>query len=104
MEEIGSEAMLTAKKFAGVVPEVTPREHVTRIPLPSVVKSDTLELKPRGLTRSPKQGYQWAHKRTQKFKNKTLHTFLHLNTKSRLLKVFLKTENVPNGVLGSQGV
>ena len=58
----GSAAMLAAKRLAGVAPEVNLREciclHQARIRLP------TLALKPRGnVTRSPKQGYQWPHKK-----------------------------------------
>ena len=39
---------------------------ISRMPSPSVNKAEpTLALKPRGdITRSPKQGYQWAHKWT----------------------------------------
>ena len=49
--------------------------NATRTPPPSANKAEpTLALKPRGdVTRSPKQGYQWPHKRThvlQNFKKK----------------------------------
>ena len=39
--------------------------NITRTPLPSADKAEpTLALKPRGdITRSPKQGYQWPHKK-----------------------------------------
>ena len=39
--------------------------NVTHTPLPSANKAEpTLALKPRGdVTRSPKQGYQWPHKK-----------------------------------------
>ena len=41
------------------------REHVTCIPPSSVNKAASPALKPGGdITRSPKQGYQWALKRT----------------------------------------
>ena len=40
------------------------------------IRQPTLALKPRGdVTRNPKQGYQWPHRRTivrQKFKNRSL--------------------------------
>ena len=39
MEEIGSAAMLAAKRLAGVAPEVNLREHVTHMPLASVNKT-----------------------------------------------------------------
>ena len=39
--------------------------NITRMPPPSANKAEpTLALKPRGdITRSPKQGYQWPHKK-----------------------------------------
>ena len=57
--------MLAAKKTAGVAPEVNLRECTSHTPLPSVNKAEpTVALKPRGdVTRSPKQGYQWPHKK-----------------------------------------
>ena len=63
VEEIGSAAMLAAKRLADIAPEVNLREYVhlrqARIRLP------TLALKPRGdVTRSPKHRYQWYTKRT----------------------------------------
>ena len=68
-------AMLTV--YTGVAPEVNLRERILRTPTPSANKEElTLALKPRGdITRSPKQGYQWPHKRTcvqQKLKKKKL--------------------------------
>ena len=53
--------MLAVKRSAGVTPDVNVHpvclHQVRRILL-------TLALKPRGdITRSPKQGYQWPHKR-----------------------------------------
>ena len=39
IEENGSAAMLAAKKWAGVTPEVNLREHVTPMPLPSTNKA-----------------------------------------------------------------
>ena len=64
MEEIGSAAMLAAKRLAGIIAEVNLRQHVTHMPLPSTNKAArTLALKLRGdVTRNPKQGYQWLHK------------------------------------------
>ena len=62
VEEIGSAAMLAAKRLAGVTPEVILRECITHTLLPSVNKAAHLALKPRGdITRSPKHGYQWPH-------------------------------------------
>ena len=57
--------MLAIKRSAGVAPEVNLREHVTHMPPPSANKAEpTLALKPRGdVTKSPKQGYQWPHKK-----------------------------------------
>ena len=55
-------AMLATKRRAGVAPEVN-----LRIPLwwSKQAKESTLALKPRGdITRSPKHGYQWLHKKT----------------------------------------
>ena len=65
VEENGSAAMLAAKWVAGVAPEVNLRDHVKCMLLPSLNKAlPTLALKPRGdITRSPKQGYQWPHKK-----------------------------------------
>ena len=55
----GSAVMLAAKRSAGVAPEVNLKEYVIRTPLPSSNKAA-----PRGdVTRNPKQGYQWAHKK-----------------------------------------
>ena len=59
-----SAAMLAAKRSAGVTPEVNLRECVTQTSLPSLNNLPTLTLKPRGdVTRSPKQGYHWPHKK-----------------------------------------
>ena len=64
MEEINSAAMLAAKRSVGVTPEMNLREHVTCMPSPMLIRLPTLALKPRGdVTRSPKQGYQWPHKK-----------------------------------------
>ena len=55
-------AILATKRRAGVAPEVN-----LRIPLwwSKQAKESTLALKPRGdITRSPKHGYQWLHKKT----------------------------------------
>ena len=72
VEEIGMAAMLVAKRLAGVTPEVNLREYVICMPLPRL---PTLTLKPKGdVTRSPKQGYQWPHKKgvySPIFKKKT---------------------------------
>ena len=45
MEDIGSAAMLAAKRLAGVTPEVNLREFVACIPLPCMNKTSTLALK-----------------------------------------------------------
>ena len=57
----GSAAMLAIKRLTGVTPEVNlrnstqARKHASK---------STLALKPRAdVTRSPKQGYQWPHKK-----------------------------------------
>ena len=57
--------MLAIKRLAGVAPEVDLKEHATHTPLPSANKAEpTPALKPRGdITRSPKQMYQWPHKK-----------------------------------------
>ena len=61
VEEIGS----VTKRSAGVTPEVNLRECETHMPPPSANKAEpTLALKPtEDVTRSPKQGYQWPHKK-----------------------------------------
>ena len=58
--------MLVVKRSTGVGTEVNLGECISRTPLPSVNKAEpTLALKPIGdVTRSPKQGFQWPHKRT----------------------------------------
>ena len=68
-------AMLALYTGKGVSPEMNLRECISCMPPHSSNKPEpTLALKPRGdVTRSPKQGYQWPHKRTclqQKFKKK----------------------------------
>ena len=56
--------MLAVKMSAGVTPEVNFR-NVHYVYLCQVqIRLPTLALKPRGdITRSPKQGYQWTHKK-----------------------------------------
>ena len=55
VEEIGSAAMMAAKRSAHAAPEVNLREHVIRTPPPSANK----DLRSRAyVTKSPKQGYQ----------------------------------------------
>ena len=64
MEENDLASMLAAKRLAGVAPEVNLGKHVTRMPLSSANKAVHPGLKPRGDTaRSPKQGFQWPHKK-----------------------------------------
>ena len=50
---------------ADIAPEVNLQEHETYTPLPSANKAEpNLALKHRGdITRSPKQGYMWPHKK-----------------------------------------
>ena len=38
-EESGSTGILAANRLAGVAPDMNVREHVTRMPLPSVIKT-----------------------------------------------------------------
>ena len=58
-------AMLAVYTGRGVAPEVNLRERISGMPLQSWNKAEpTLALKPRDVTRSPKQGYQWPHKWT----------------------------------------
>ena len=53
-----------AEGSAGVAPEVNLMERVTHMLPPSVNKAAPLALKPReDVTRSPKQGVQWPHKK-----------------------------------------
>ena len=61
--------MLTIKRSAGVTPEVNLREHISCMPLPSVNKAAHSGIETQGdVTISPKQGYQWPHKKVlQKF-------------------------------------
>ena len=64
MEDNGSAVMLAAKKSVSVAPEVKHRECVTHIPLPSVHEAAHSDFgTQRNITRSPKQGYQWPHKK-----------------------------------------
>ena len=50
--------------YAGVAPEVNLNECVIHMPPQARIRLPTLALKPRGdITRSPKQGYQWPHKK-----------------------------------------
>ena len=57
----GSAAMLAVKRSAGVTPEVNLRNSMQARKHAS---ESTLALKPRAdVTRSPKQGYQWPHKK-----------------------------------------
>ena len=57
----GSAAMLTVKRSAGLAPEVNLRNSMQARKHASEF---TLALKPRAdVTRSPKQGYQWPHKK-----------------------------------------
>ena len=39
VEENGLAALLATKRLAGVTPEVNPRKHLTRMPLPSMNKT-----------------------------------------------------------------
>ena len=65
VDENGSVAMLAAKRSAGVAPEVNISDHTSCMSLPSVNKVAHSSFETRGdVTRSPKQGYQWPHKRT----------------------------------------
>ena len=60
--ENGSGTILAAKRSPGVAQEVNLSEHIICTPPPSVLP--TLALKHRGnITRTPKQGYQWLHKK-----------------------------------------
>ena len=62
--------MLATKRSAGVAPEVNLGEHVTHNLHQVQIRLLTLVLKPRGdVTRSPKQGYQWPHKKDMFSKN-----------------------------------
>ena len=55
-----SAAMLATKRLAGVTPEVNLGELLCQMQ----IRLSTLALKSRGdVTRSPKQGYQWPHKK-----------------------------------------
>ena len=64
MEENGLATILATKRSAGVTPEVNLCEpsHVCLCQVQ--IRLLTLALKPRGdITRSPKQWYQWPHKK-----------------------------------------
>ena len=64
LEEIGLAAMLAVKKLVGVTPEVNLRECVTHAPPPSTNKAAHSGFETQiNITRSPKQGYQWSHKK-----------------------------------------
>ena len=56
--------MLAVKRSAGVTLELNLSEGTLHMPPPSVNKAPTLALKSGGdVTRNPKQGKQWPHKR-----------------------------------------
>ena len=64
LEEIGLAAMLAAKRLAGVTPEVNLKDHVTCMPLASVSKAAQSGFETqRRHHQSPKQGYQWPHRK-----------------------------------------
>ena len=76
--------MLAAKRLAHVAPEVDLGECTLHLPLQKANKAEpTLALKPRGdVTRNPKQGYQWPHKRTcVSAKNFFLKKFMYIKAK-----------------------
>ena len=58
-------AMQATKRLAGVAPEVNLRECISHMPLAMLSANKAVHsLKPRGdVTKSPKQGYQWPHKK-----------------------------------------
>ena len=58
-------AILALYTGKGVTPEVNLRKHISCTPPQSSNKAEpTVALKPRGdVTISPKQGYQWPHKK-----------------------------------------
>ena len=66
VDENNLAVMLGMNSSADVRPEVNLRECTSYILLYQMqIRLSTLVLKPRGdVTRSPKQGYQWPHKRT----------------------------------------
>ena len=69
VEENSLAALLAAKRSAGVAPEVNVREHVAHMSPPSMNKAPTLASRPSGdVTRSPKQGYHWPHKKDMSYK------------------------------------
>ena len=56
--------MLATKKSVGVAPEVSLRKYVSCTPPPPSANKTQPALKPRvDVTRSPKQGHQWPHKK-----------------------------------------
>ena len=69
--------MLAAKRSAGVAPEVNLRNSLHAGNKAHKQGGSTLALKPRG-DRSPKQGYQWSHKKgscpPKIFLKKLIHT------------------------------
>ena len=82
----GSAVMLAAKRSAGVAPVVNLKEYVIRTPLLSSNKAA-----PRGdVTRNPKQGYQWAHKKDS-YSPRIKKKLSHSSTSSLLITRVLKT-------------
>ena len=82
VEEIDSVAMLATKRPAGVTPEVNLREHVILCFHQVQIRLLTLALKPRAdITRSPKQGYQWPHKKTYVLQNTFVVESCHVSNK-----------------------
>ena len=70
LDQKGSAAMLAIKRLAGVAPKVNLRIHCTQV-RKHISEEFAMTLEPRAdITRGPKQGYQWHHKRTN-----VLHTF-----------------------------
>ena len=85
VEENSSAAMLAAMRSAGVTPEVNLREPVTCLHQ-AQIRMPTLALKLiRDGSRSPKQGYQWPHKKGLcpinflKKQKRMMFYFLHLS-------------------------
>ena len=70
VEEIGSAAMLAAKRLAGITPDVNLRENVTCMPLPNANKAahSGFETQRRHHQKSIK-GYQWLHVGTYVLQN-----------------------------------
>ena len=64
MKEIGLAAMLATKRSAVVAPDVNLRECVICMLLLNVNKAVHSGFEPKGeITRIPKWGYQWPHKK-----------------------------------------